>query len=67
MFLYWAKICIEKYTLILEMVDILIKILDTEIENFYLQDIAIQELSSSMSEHTHEIVSNFINILQHIW
>ena len=66
MFLYWAKICIEKYTLILEMVDILIKILDTEIENFYLQDIAIQELSSSMSEHTHEIVSNFINILQHI-
>lgn len=66
MFLYWAKICIEKYTLILEMVDILIKILDTEIENFYLQDIAIQELSSSMSEHTHEIVSNFIKILQHI-
>lgn len=53
---------IEKYTLILEMVDILIKILDTEVENFYLQDIAIQELSSSMSENTHEIVS-YITIL----
>eukprot|EP00347_Sterkiella_histriomuscorum_P022509 403338223 len=52
----YPKTSQKKYTLILEMVDILLKILDTEVEQFYLQDIAIQELSSSMSESTHEII-----------
>jgi hypothetical protein len=39
----------------MDIVDILIKIVDTQNENFYLQDITIQEIS--LSKFSNKIVS----------
>lgn len=34
-----------KYTLIIEIVDILVKIIDVNVDDFFLQDVGIQEIS----------------------
>lgn len=39
-------IFLGKYTLIFEIVDILVKIIDVSVDDFFLQDVGIQEISS---------------------
>lgn len=53
-----------KYTLVLEIVDILVKILDTFNDNFYLQDIGIKEISVSSLNRT-DIVRNLLILTFH--
>lgn len=48
-----------KYTLVIEIVDILVRIVDISIDNFYLQDVAISEISvkGRVNKSLQEIVS----------
>ncbi|CDW85367.1 UNKNOWN [Stylonychia lemnae] len=51
----YPKITQRKFTLIFELIDVLIKIVDTTNENFFLQDITIQEIT--YDKKTSEIVT----------
>jgi len=46
----------------MDLIDILIKIVDTETENFYLTDVAIQEVSSASSANP-----NITEIVNFYW
>eukprot|EP00347_Sterkiella_histriomuscorum_P006406 403352886 len=47
----YKKTSQRRFTLVMDIVDIIIKIVDTSTEYFYLQDITIQEISLSKASH----------------
>lgn len=53
------KCIIGKYTLVMELIDIVVRLIDVTCDPFHLQDIGIQELSVRLESNVVEIVSIF--------